>query len=180
MRIDVFCHVLPPRYLDERNRRAGSGFGTQYAKYFSANPGLTDLDIRYRILDKFPDLRQLLTIAGPNVESITAPRDAVELARIANDELAGMVSAHPDRFVGAAACLPMSDVDAVLLEADRAIQELGFRGVEIFTDINGRRCRRCASRAASAGKADGRLRIRRRSPPPRWPCRRSIPGTAAG
>jgi predicted TIM-barrel fold metal-dependent hydrolase len=136
--IDVFCHLLPPRYLAERNRRAGSSFGTQYARYFSANPGLTDLEIRFRILDKYPDVRQLLTIAGPNIESITAPRDSVELAQIANDEMAALVGKYPDRFIAAAACLPMNDVDAALGEADRAIRELGFCGVEIFTDINGK------------------------------------------
>ena len=84
MIIDVFCHFLPPRFLAERNRRAGPGFGTQYAKYYKANPGLTDLEIRFRILDQFPDVRQLLTIAGPNIESITRPDDTVELARMAN------------------------------------------------------------------------------------------------
>ena len=47
MIIDVFAHILPPRYLKERNRRAGQSFGTQYARYWSANPGLTDLDIRF-------------------------------------------------------------------------------------------------------------------------------------
>ena len=138
MKIDVFCHLLPPRYLAERNRRAGSSFGTQYARYFSANPGLTDLEIRFRILDQYPDVRQLLTIAGPNIESITEPRDSVELAQIANDEMAALVAKHPDRFIAAAACLPMNDVDAALCEADRAIRDLGFRGVEIFTDINGK------------------------------------------
>ena len=138
MNIDVFCHLLPPRYLAERNRRAGSSFGTQYARYFSANPGLTDLEIRFRILDKYPEVRQLLTIAGPNIESITEPRDSVELAQIANDEMAALVAKHPDRFIAAAACLPMNDVDAALGEADRAIRDLGFCGVEIFTDINGK------------------------------------------
>jgi predicted TIM-barrel fold metal-dependent hydrolase len=138
MKIDVFCHLLPPRYLAERNHRAGSSFGTQYARYFSANPGLTDLEIRFRILDKYPDVRQLLTIAGPNIESITEPRDSVELAQIANDEMAALVAKHPDRFIAAAACLPMNAVDAALREADRAVRDLGFCGVEIFTDINGK------------------------------------------
>ena len=138
MRIDVFCHFFPARFLAERNRRAGSSFGTQYAKYFEANPGLSSLDIRFRTLDQFPDVRQLLTIAGPNIESITSPPDTVELAGMANDGLAELVAKYPDRFIGAAACLPMNDVDAALGETDRAIQELGFRGVEIFTDICGK------------------------------------------
>jgi aminocarboxymuconate-semialdehyde decarboxylase len=138
MRIDVFCHFFPSRFLAERNRRAGSSFGTQYAKYFEANPGLSDLDIRFRTLDQFPDVRQLLTIAGPNIESITSPPDTVELARMANDGLAELVQKYPDRFIGAAACLPMNDVDAALVEADRAIKQLGFCGVEMFTDICGK------------------------------------------
>ncbi len=138
MIIDVFAHLLTPRYLRERNTRAGGAFGTQYAKYWSANPGLTDLDIRWRTMDAYPEVRQILTIAGPNIESITAPRDAVECARIANDEMAELVATHPDRFVTACACLPMSDVDATLVEIDRAIGTLGFRGIEIFTDINGK------------------------------------------
>ena len=138
MIIDVFAHLLTPRYLRERNTRAGGSFGTQYAKYWSANPGLTDLDIRFRTMDAYPDVRQILTIAGPNIESITSPQDAVECARIANDEMAALVAKHPDRFVTACACLPMSDVDATLAEIDRAIGELGFRGVEIFTDIKGK------------------------------------------
>jgi aminocarboxymuconate-semialdehyde decarboxylase len=138
MMIDVFTHILPPRYLAERNKRAGASFTSQYAKYPVANPGLTDLSIRFRIMDKFKDLVHVLTIAGPNVESITSPKDANELARMANDEMAELVVKYPKRFVGAVACLPMSDVDAALKEADRAIQELSFRGVEIFTDINGK------------------------------------------
>jgi predicted TIM-barrel fold metal-dependent hydrolase len=138
MMIDVFTHILPPKYLSERNKRVSVSFTSQYAKYPVANPGLTDLNIRFRIMDQFKDLVHILTIAGPNVESITRPEDAVELSRIANDEMAELVAKYPDRFVGAVASLPMTDVDAALREADRAIRELNFRGVEIFTDINGK------------------------------------------
>ena len=87
MKIDVFAHVLPPRYLEERNRRAGDRFTSQYKKYSSAVPALSDLEAHFRVMDKFPDVRQLLTIAGPNIESITEPRDTVEIAHIANDEM---------------------------------------------------------------------------------------------
>ena len=89
-------------------------------------------------MDKYPDIVQLLTIAGPNLESVLEPKDAAECARIANDEMAELVAKHPDRFCGACASLPMNDIDAALVETDRAIKELRFRGVEIFTDHNGR------------------------------------------
>lgn len=137
MKIDLAAHILPPRYLQERNKRAGRAFQTQYAKYPGANPGLTDLDIRFKIMDKVEGLVQVLSIAGPNVESITEPADTIELARMANDEMAELIQRYPDRFVGAIACLPMNDVDAALKEADRAVGELRFRAVEIFTDIKG-------------------------------------------
>lgn len=138
MKIDVFAHILPPRYLKERNSRADARFASQYAKYASANRGLTDLSLRFSIMDKYPDVRQILTIAGPNIESITSPADAAECARIANDELAELVDAHPDRFIGACTCLPMTDVDAAIAEAERTIDQLGFIGVEVFTDIAGK------------------------------------------
>ena len=135
--VDVFAYIVTPRYLRERNARAGARFDTQYARYWRANPGLTDLDIRFRVMDQHPEVLQILTEAGPNVESVVSPADAVECARIANDEMAELVAKHPTRFVTACACLPMSDVEATLAEMDRAINQLGFRGVEMFTDING-------------------------------------------
>ena len=52
--------------------------------------------------------------------------------------MAKLVSDHPERFVGAVTCLPMNDVSAALRETERCIDELGFHGVEIFTDINGK------------------------------------------
>lgn len=138
MIIDVFSHVLPPRYLKERNTRGGAGLSNQYGKYFQANPGLTDLDIRFRAMDRYPEIVQLITIAGPNVESVVSPKDAIECARIANDEMAEMVARHPDRFCAAGACLPMTDIDAAMREAERALDDLRFRCVEVFTDIRGK------------------------------------------
>ena len=138
MMIDVFTHILPPKYLSERNKRVSVSFTSQYAKYPVANPGLTDLDIRFRIMDQFEGLVHLLTIAGPNVESITRPKDAVELTKMANDEMAELVARYPDRFVGAVACLPMNDVDEAIKEAERAVKTLGFQGIQVFTNVMGK------------------------------------------
>ena len=74
-------------------------------------------------------IRRWRTFAGP--------AEALELSRIANDEMAELVSRFPERFVGAAACLPMNDVDGALGELDRAVQQLGFRAVQIYTDVKG-------------------------------------------
>jgi predicted TIM-barrel fold metal-dependent hydrolase len=101
-------------------------------------PTLTDLDRRFRIMDFHEPYMQYLTIGSPPVENVLGPQDAVELSMMANDELAGLVSKYPDRFIAGAACLPLNDVDASLKEIDRAIGELGLKGIQVFTDINGR------------------------------------------
>jgi predicted TIM-barrel fold metal-dependent hydrolase len=66
------------------------------------------------------------------------PPLAAELARIANDGMAGLVARYPDRFVGFVASLAMNDVEASLIEIERSIFELGASGIQIFTNVNGR------------------------------------------
>ena len=137
--IDVFNHVLPPKYLEARDKKALTGWASAKGSgYVRAVPTLLDLDTRFRIMDKYPDLLQVLTIAAPPLETITKPEDAVELAKIANDEMAELVMKYPDKFAAAVACLPLSDIDATLEEIDRAINDLRFRGIQMCTDINGK------------------------------------------
>ena len=50
--------------------------------------------------------------------------------------MAELVSKCPDRFIAAVACLPMNDIDAALAEAERAVKELNFKGVQIYSSIN--------------------------------------------
>jgi aminocarboxymuconate-semialdehyde decarboxylase len=89
-------------------------------------------------MDKFEPIRQILTLAWPKLEEIAGPDKAPELARRANDEMAELVSKYPDRFVSAIAILPMNNMDETLKEADRAIKDLTFRGVYIYSNIDGK------------------------------------------
>jgi aminocarboxymuconate-semialdehyde decarboxylase len=136
MKIDAYSHIVPPKYKEALYKKAPS---IPYVdKFVQAFPALTDLDIRFRTMDKYEGLVQVLTLSGAPLEDIVNPKDAVELARIANDELAELVAKYPDRFATAVACLPMNDVDAALKEVDRAITELRLRGVQIFTEVSGK------------------------------------------
>lgn len=87
-------------------------------------------------MDNYEELRQVLTLASPPIEEVVDPKEAVELSKIANDELAELVTKYPQRFAAAVACLPMNNIDAALKETDRAIKELGFKGVQIYTPTN--------------------------------------------
>lgn len=134
-RIDLSAHILPKRYFDAVVAVAPPGFYMQ--KRVSGVPTLVDLDTRFRVMDQFEDYAQVLSLALPPIEAVAGPEKSPELARIANDELAALVAAHPNRFLAAVAGLPLNDVDATLRELDRAVGTLGLRGVQLFTHVNG-------------------------------------------
>jgi predicted TIM-barrel fold metal-dependent hydrolase len=87
-------------------------------------------------MDQFNGLMQVLNIAAPPLENIKNPQKALDLAKLANDEMAELVLKYRDRFAAAIACIPMNNMDVALSELDRAINELNFKGVQIFTPIN--------------------------------------------
>ena len=134
-KIDVFCHILPWKYKEALFKKAKS---CHYVDADSRTPALFDLEIRFRVMDKFEGLRQVLTLGLPPLEYVVSSKDAVELARVANDEMAELVNKYPDRFVAAVAALPMNDIDASIRETERTVKELKFKGVQIFSSINGK------------------------------------------
>ncbi|HEX3784501.1 MAG TPA: amidohydrolase family protein [Pseudonocardiaceae bacterium] len=69
----------------------------------------------------------LLSMTSPGIQGELDPARAVTRARALNDQLAGTVAAHPNRFGGFAA-LPMQDPTEAAAELDRCVHELGFHG----------------------------------------------------
>jgi uncharacterized protein len=133
MKIDVFSHILPPKFYNQFHEAIDSEVHKQLHEYI---PSLYNLDARFKVMDKFGDYSQVLTLASPPLENIRNTKKAIELAMSANDEMAELYLKFPDRFAAFAACLPTQDMDAALKEADRAIKQLYARGVQIFTPIN--------------------------------------------
>ena len=136
MKIDAYSHILPQKYINAILKKAPS---FSYARKLSENfPALTDMSIRFRTMDRYQDFVQVIAIRVPPVEDVLGPKETAELARIANDEMAELVARYPDRFVAAVACLPLNNIDAALKEIDRAITELRFRGIQLYSVMNGK------------------------------------------
>ncbi len=134
MKIDINAHMIPPKYRAEFYKTVPSGY--PLLKTIETLPTLYDLEHRFRIMDKYEGLTQVLTLSLPLVEDFAAPARAAELAQMANDEIAELVTKYPDRFVAGVATLPMNDMDAAMRELDRAIKDLNLKGVQISTPIN--------------------------------------------
>jgi uncharacterized protein len=136
MKIDIYTHVMPPRYKNAFFKYADK-FGTE-KNFMERRVTLTDQTERMRIINEWEDVVQVLSVTLPPLEEIVSPKEAVELARIANDEMGEWVAKYPKKFVGAIANLPLSNMDAAMKEAERAIKVLGFKGIQIFTSIQGK------------------------------------------
>ena len=136
MKIDIFTHVLLPRYKKALYKHADK-FDTE-RKVQDKRYILTDNEARLRKLEEFEDMVQVLSTTMPAVEEIAGPEEAAELARISNDEMAELVSKYPRRYIAAIANIPMNNMDAALKEAERGVKELGFKGVQIYSTINGK------------------------------------------
>ena len=134
-RIDVFTHIFPPRYFDKMTEVCDD---EQTLKRYLAIPMLVDLEERFRAMDQFGDYRQILSLASPPIETLAGPEVTPELARYANDGMAECCESYPDRFPGFVASLPMNNAEASIEELHRAIGELGARGVQVYSNANGR------------------------------------------
>jgi len=134
-KIDIFPHILPRKFWDRLQEVALPR--AHMMKRMRNIPVLWDLEPRFAIMDQYPDYQQVLTLAAPPIEEAVDPPLAPELARLANDEMAALVDKYPQRFPAFVASLPMNAPEAIVPEIDRAINELGATGVQIFTNVNG-------------------------------------------
>jgi predicted TIM-barrel fold metal-dependent hydrolase len=134
-KIDIYNHVMP-RAVADRIRELAPGRGDM-VKRVTSIPMLYDIEARIRMMDRWPGYQQVLTLSTPPIETIAGPEDAPDLARVANGELKKICEGRPDKFPAWVASLPLNNVEASLQEMDRAIA-LGARGVQVFTNVNGR------------------------------------------
>jgi predicted TIM-barrel fold metal-dependent hydrolase len=134
-KLDIYNHVLPAAFI-ARMRELAPEKG-DIVKRVSSIAMLHDIEARVRMMEQWPGYQQVLTLANPPIEAIAGPGDAPGLARLGNDELRKICATRPDKFPAWAASLPLNNVPAALEEMDRAIA-LGARGIQIFTNVNGR------------------------------------------
>ena len=136
LKVDVFNHIFPKSFF-ERLQEVTVNKGA--IKRWLNIPFLHDIEVRFRTLEEFgPDYRQILSLSAPPIESINPDRQiTIDLARLANDSMADLVRAYPGRFPGFIASLPLNYPDDSVAELERAVNDLGALGVQLFSNVNG-------------------------------------------
>jgi len=80
---------------------------------------------------------QLICPAPPQIYYYLPLDVGVQAARALNDGIAEYVGKHKDRLV-ALGGVPMQDGNEAAKELERGMTQLGFKGVEILTNVNGK------------------------------------------
>ena len=146
MRIDVHTHFMSEqvaRTLEKRSQFPYTRFvdGTYHFHCCQGlsvpmSPPLRDMRRKLEDMDSAGIDVAILSLAIPGPE-LLGGAEADEVARMVNDALAEIIAQHPDRFWGYAT-LGFGDIEASLKELDRCFSSLKFRGLQLFSNLNGK------------------------------------------
>lgn len=146
MNIDFHCHLYPEEYLKrleaskgdvriEKNEKGEKIILSMGAKAGPVTEDFFDIEVR---LDKIKQNKidmQVLTTPHPGVDRFS-PAESAEMSRVINDGLSRVVKKYPKNFQ-ALAMLPLIDTKAALKELDRAVFDLGLKGICMLTNVAG-------------------------------------------
>src|SRR5260370_17818237 len=107
MKIDIFCHIFPQEFYNRMLKATEKG--SSIKKRATGIPSIVDLDVRFRIMDRFGEYTQVVSLAAPPIEALGDAKHSPALAQIANDGLAETLAKYPDRFPCFLAALPFNN-----------------------------------------------------------------------
>ena len=146
--IDVHCHrecaaaAVMVKPEAERLGRAPLQVGNELTRDVNRRqldlirPKMDSIEIRIADMDAMGVDVQALSLSPYQLFHWVEGDLGTQAFQTINDDLAKVVADHPDRFVALGA-VPMQDPAAAVTELRRCASELGFRGIEMATHIEG-------------------------------------------
>jgi aminocarboxymuconate-semialdehyde decarboxylase len=150
--IDIHCHCMVPEanaLVMQATGVAGGGVDVNANAHVNALtrsimqernkidfPRLTDVETRLADMDRLGIDIQVISPSPGHFVYAAPPEVARDSAKLVNDHIASLVAKHPKRLMGMGT-VPLQDCDMAVAELERTVNELGFRGVEICTNVKG-------------------------------------------
>ena len=146
--VDIHCHAHC-QAAQELMQQIADAHGQDFFYYGSDATMEVNRNQFKDIAPKFASLETRLAdmdAMGVDVQAVSPspaqyyyfaePDMARQSARLVNDNQAAIVAAHPDRFV-ALGTVPMQDTGMAIAELERCVKQLGLKGVELSTNVDG-------------------------------------------
>lgn len=149
--VDVHCHAIVPevealvkdrpekRAEPEIQRRVMGAASAQYnaaTMLPAALPKLTSVEQRLRDMDEMGVDIQVVSPTSVQHYYWADPQLARDIVRVTNEKIAEQCARHPDRLV-ALGNIALQHPELSIEQLDYCTSELGMRGVEISTAVNG-------------------------------------------
>ncbi len=140
--VDCQSHLFFPDVLELMRKRSDDPVvydrdGTTYLKMGNwlrkVPPFYLDVSAKLAAMDAAGIEITMLSTNDPGPEWFG--EDGPAAARLIHDSLAAVIAKHPTRFRGLCV-LPMQNEKAAAKELDRCINQLGFKGILLYTNLN--------------------------------------------
>ncbi|WP_404451930.1 amidohydrolase [Virgibacillus necropolis] len=150
LKIDFHTHIISEEFLNlakkygddrwpilEKTCDCGANIMIKGNKFREITDQTWDPEVRIKDMDKEGIDIQVLSPIPVTFSYWSDPEQGLEMARSQNDFIASITKEHPKRFVGIGT-VPLQDVDLAIKEMERAVNELGLKGIQIGSNINGK------------------------------------------
>ena len=146
--VDIHCHLNvgaaegfirsqvenPPNPAGFSSPASDAVMGKLFA---TIAPRLNGVDLRLADMDHLGIDVQAISPSPGQYYYFAPPEVGREAAQMVNNGIAEAVASHPDRLVGMGT-VPLQDTQMAIVEMRRCVNDLGMRGIEICSNVNGR------------------------------------------
>jgi aminocarboxymuconate-semialdehyde decarboxylase len=150
LKVDFHTHIISEEFLNlaekygddrfpvlEKTCDCGAKIMIKGNKFRDLTSNAWDVEDRIKDMDNEGIDIQVLSPIPVTLSYWAEPEHGLEMAQFQNDFIASITKEHPQRFIGLGT-VPLQDIDLAITEMERAVNELGLKGLQIGSNVNGK------------------------------------------